>query len=314
MQKITSLTYYLLGINVVCYLLQLVLESQGINLSHLFGLHFLYAENFRVYQLFTYMFLHSNFQHLFLNMFTFWMFAGPIEGALGSKRFLAYYLICGIGAGICQELFQLAQYYIEGLQNFTMVTDGMSSMTMSSYLNQWTTIGASGACYGILLAFGRLYPNHRIMLLIPPIPMKAKYFIAGLVVIELLLAYNTNSNIAHFAHLGGMLFGWLLLSYWKRQYYQSRMYSAGWDGGGRNGTFGAKGQSLKNRMTCLFGKRSEKPGNAHHTASRETDYECNMREKAEEARMDEILDKIRISGYDSLTKEEKQELFRISRR
>lgn len=314
MQKITSLTYYLLGINVVCYLLQLVLESQGINLSHLFGLHFLYAENFRVYQLFTYMFLHSNFQHLFFNMFTFWMFAGPIEGALGSKRFLAYYLICGIGAGICQELFQLAQYYIEGLQNFTMVTDGMSSMTMSSYLNLWTTIGASGACYGILLAFGRLYPNHRIMLLIPPIPMKAKYFIAGLVVIELLLAYNTNSNIAHFAHLGGMLFGWLLLSYWKRQYYQSRMYSAGWDGEGRNGTFEAKGQSFKNRMACLFGKRSEKPGNAHHTASRETDYECNMREKADEARMDEILDKIRISGYDSLTKEEKQELFRISRR
>lgn len=314
MQKITSITYYLLGINVVCYLLQLVLEMQGINLSQIFGLHFIYAEDFKVYQLFTYMFLHSNFQHLFFNMFSFWMFASPIESSLGSKRFLTYYLVCGIGAGICQELFQLAQYYIEGLQNYTMVTDGISGIPMSTYLNMWTTIGASGACYGILLAFGRLYPNHRIMLLIPPIPMKAKYFIAGLVAIELLLAYNTNSNIAHFAHLGGMLFGWMLLSYWKRQYYQSHSYSTGWNNGSRNGIFGTKGQSLKNRMAGLFGKHNETPGNAHHTASRESDYERNMRKKAEEARMDEILDKIRISGYDSLTKEEKQELFRISRR
>ena len=134
------------------------------------------------------------------------------------SRFLLFYFVCGIGAAVCQEVWQLADYYFSGMSAFAGVSfpDG-TTMPMGLYLNQWTTIGASGACYGILLAFGMTFPNERIMLLIPPIPIKAKYFVVGYAAIELFSAYTSNDNVAHFAHLGGMLFGLLLILYWRHR-------------------------------------------------------------------------------------------------
>lgn len=310
MNSLSPITRNLLIANVVCYLLQLLAGSLHIDLTDLFGLHFVLADDFRVWQLVSYMFLHGSLTHLFFNMFSLWMFGGLIERTLGAKRFLTYWMVCGIGAGICQEFWQTGQYFVEGLNNYPMVNTGSAIISMGDYLNLWTTIGASGACYGVLLAFGILFPNERIMLLLPPIPMKAKYFVAGYAAIELISAYASNDNVAHFAHLGGMLFGWLLLRYWRTS--RSRRPAAnGWTRWNEP----PRTPSLWERITSrLRNRRTEQPGNAHHTATRQNDYDYNIRRRQEEQRMDELLDKIRQSGYDSLTQEEKQELFRISRR
>ncbi len=310
MNKIPPITRNLILINVVCFLIQEVLRMRGIDVTTWLGLHFALASQFNVFQLVTYMFLHGSWTHLFFNMFSLWMFGGLIERTLGAKRFLLYYMVCGIGAGLCQEVWQTAEYFIDGLQAYEMVNTGTSLLPMNEFLNMWTTIGASGACYGVLLAFGMLYPNERIVLLIPPIPMKAKYFVAGYAAIELFSAYTSNDNVAHFAHLGGMLFGWLLIRYWRRQAH-NREKVGGWQRWDDR-SHQHRG-SWWQRFTSRFSHK-QSAGNAHHTVTRESDYEYNIRSKQEEARMDEILDKVRRSGYDSLTPEEKRELFRISRR
>ena len=150
---------------------------------------------FHTYQFITYMFLHANFEHVFFNMFALWMFGRTLEYELGSRRFLVYYMVCGIGAALIQMLAAWAsgEYYIQ-------------------------LVGASGAVMGLLLAFGVMHPNAMIVLLIPPIPMKAKWFVIIYGVIELFLGWTGyGGNVAHFAHVGGMLWGFLLLHYWKRR-------------------------------------------------------------------------------------------------
>lgn len=202
-----SMMINLLILHAVIYLFQSLLAPRlGLPLvggqipwvDYHLGLHALGDPDFRLYQLVTYMFLHANFEHLFFNMFTLWMFGRVLEYDLGRRRFLIFYLVCGIGAGLCNLG-----------ANWVMHSYGL-------------TVGASGAIYGILLSFGLMHPNERIMLLIPPIPMKAKYFVLVFGVIELLMGILgsrglLSDHVAHFAHLGGMLFGWLLLVGWKRR-------------------------------------------------------------------------------------------------
>ena len=146
------------------------------------------------YQYITYMFLHSDFDHIFFNMFALWMFGRTLEYELGSKRFLTYYMICGVGAALIQTL---TAYALGELPMFL--------------------VGASGAVMGLLVAFGVMHPNDVIMLLIPPIPMKAKWFVIIYAVLELFLGGIGGGHIAHFAHVGGMLWGFALLHWWKRQ-------------------------------------------------------------------------------------------------
>ena len=305
-------TQNLIIINVLMFFAQYVFERYGIDLTSMLGLHFVLAGDFAVWQLVTYLFLHSGFTHIFFNMFSLWMFGRIIEQVLGSKRFLVYYFVCGIGAGLCQELWQTAQYFIEGMQNYDMVDTGSSRMPMAQFLNLWTTIGASGACYGVLLAYGMTFPEERIMLLIPPIPIKAKYFVAGYAVIEVLSAFSSNStNIAHLAHLGGMLFGLLLLLYWRRQARGARPFG-GWS------TYTprrSRWERLRDGVRGLLKRgKGERAGAPGRFKDRDADYDFNARRKEREQKVDEILDKIRRSGYDSLTDEEKDELFRNSRR
>lgn len=149
---------------------------------------------FHTWQVITYMFLHANFSHLFFNMFALWMFGRSLEYDLGSKRFLIFYMVCGVGAA----LLQLGIEAIEG--------------------SAASTVGASGAIFGILLGYGLLHPNNIIMLLIPPIPLKAKWFVIIYGLIELFAGVSGRmDNVAHFAHVGGMLWGFLLLWYWKKK-------------------------------------------------------------------------------------------------
>ena len=161
---------------------------------------------FRPWQLFTYMFMHGGFSHLFFNMFSLWMFGRTLEMQMGWKRFLIYYIVCGVGAA----LFQMAIAQID------LAHLDVGSFMWVRYM-QTPTVGASGAIFGLLLAFGMLYPDAIISLIFPPISMKAKWFVIVYGVLELLLGVSgTMSGVAHFAHLGGMFWGWLLLLLWQR--------------------------------------------------------------------------------------------------
>lgn len=149
---------------------------------------------FQVWQLVTYAFLHGGLMHLFINMFVLWMFGTQMEQTWGSGRFLVYYFVCVVGAALVQ-LYVATQAAADG--------------------NIYPTVGASGGVFGVLLAFGMRYPNQYIMLLIPPIPMRAKYFVVLIGIVTLVLGMTgTQAGVAHFAHLGGMIAGLILILYW----------------------------------------------------------------------------------------------------
>lgn len=296
-----KITKFLLCTNIIVFLAQLLLERKGIDLSHILGLHFALADDFNVLQLFTYMFLHGSWEHLFFNMFTLWMFGRIIEHTLGTKHFIIYYIICGIGAGFCQEIVQFAEYYINALYQYDAVNTGSTLIPMNDYLNMWTTIGASGAVYGILLAYGFLYPNERIMLLIPPIPIKAKYLVIGYAALELLLSFNSSDNVAHFAHLGGMIFGLILLMRWTR-----RKIGPSWLDRLSSHFKGKTRPTIRVYQNPNPKPRQEEQPQASAQAQHQSDYEARRR------KVDELLDKIKISGYESLTEEEKNFLFNVS--
>ena len=179
---------------------------------------------FHSYQLVTYMFLHGGFSHLFFNMFALWMFGRTLEQVWGPKRFLFYYILCGIGAGLVQEGVQYIQYVTE-LVNYEGVNTGVAVIPMAEYLNLMTTVGASGAVYAILLAFGMLFPNSQMFVFPIPFPIKAKYFVMGYAALEIYLGFGSSADgIAHFAHLGGMIFGFILIMYWRKKNNNGQFY------------------------------------------------------------------------------------------
>ena len=298
-----TMTKNLLVVNFLAYMATWVFELRGIDLTSLFGLHFFLASDFHFYQFFTYMFLHGSFMHIFFNMLALWMFGSVIERVWGPNKFLVYYICCGLGAGLTQELVQYADYSIQGLAAYEYVNAGGVQYTTDSYINLWTTIGASGAVYGILLAFGMIFPNERLFIIPIPFPIKAKWLIVGYIAIELFSALQSSGDgVAHMAHLGGMLFGFLLIRYWQKHPGSSQSF-------GRS-----KGMEFFENMKRRFDERQQKSNmHAEPTGRRETDAEYNARKRQNQEEIDAILDKIRRSGYDSLTKEEKQKLFDQSR-
>ena len=206
----------LLIINVLLYLATFTMNRFHIDLTDYLGVHFFLASDFKPYQLITYMFMHGNFEHLFFNMFALWMFGNTLENIWGSKRFLLFYMVCGIGAGLCQEVVQYIQYATTLAQYDSVNLGGGQVISMASYLNLMNTVGASGAIYGLLLAFGMMFPNSMIYLYFF-VPIKAKWFVIGYAVIELVSGFIGGGNVAHFAHLGGMLFGLILILVWKKK-------------------------------------------------------------------------------------------------
>ena len=226
MNNLPTVTKNLLIINVLCFFGMLVAKRYGIDVENLLGLHFFLASDFNLSQLISYMFMPANFQHIFFNMFAVWMFGRVLEQVWGPKRFLTYYLICGIGAGLIQELVQYLEYAFT-LSNYDSVNLGIAGgiIPMEEYLNMMTTVGASGAVYGILLAFGMLFPNSQMFIFPLPFPIKAKYFVIGYAVLELFLGLGGGDGVAHFAHLGGMLFGLILIIYWRKKNGNQQFYS-----------------------------------------------------------------------------------------
>lgn len=260
----------LLIINGLFFLASLALRSAfHIDLENILGLHYIGGSDFRPYQYVSYMFMHStqNFSHILFNMFALWMFGNTLENVWGSKKFLTYYLITGLGAGIVYTFwihFQLAPtlHAIDGFLNnpsLAAFTDfrnsaffGISTYEIQNHFNAFVgnynhvvstdpnqalqyaitfmeqyrndvmnanvVIGASGAVFGILLAFGMMFPNSLIYLYFA-IPIKAKWFVLLYGLFELYSGFSNNpgDNVAHFAHLGGMLFGLIIILYWKRK-------------------------------------------------------------------------------------------------
>lgn len=292
--------------NVVVFLATYLFRTMDVDLNNVLGLHFFLAPDFHIYQLFTYMFAHGGFSHIFFNMFALWMFGCIVERTWGPKKFLTYYIVCGVGAGLFQELAQFYFIASEQLPHFTLAQTMKVANANAAFLNLWTTVGASGAVYGILLAFGMLYPEERIFIFPLPVPIKAKWFVMGYAAIELFMAYSsTGDGVAHLAHLGGMVFGFFLIRYWRR--HPDIRYSR------------RSGQQFFDSMRASWERRTgrkDRGGVFTNSANtrHESDWDYNARRKAEQERMDEILDKIRRNGYESLTREEKQQLFDASNR
>ena len=224
MNSLPAVTKNLLIINVLCFFGAFVAQRYGVDLNHLLGLHFFLASDFNLGQLISYMFMHANFQHLFFNMFAVWMFGRVLEQVWGPKRFLTYYLICGIGAGLIQELVQYVEYATV-LSDYQSVRTELGVIPMQLYLNELNTVGASGAVFGILLAFGMLFPNSEMFVFPIPMPIKAKFFVIGYAVLEFFLGVSGGGNVAHFAHLGGMLFGLLMIIYWRKNNGGGQIYN-----------------------------------------------------------------------------------------
>jgi membrane associated rhomboid family serine protease len=224
----------LIFINVLMLLAAYASQSVfGLDLNSKLGLYFPKSEQFMPMQIVTHMFMHAGFWHIFFNMYALYIFGGALESVWGPKRFFIYYIVCGLGAAFTHELVIAFQYNHmaqslspENLQivlkegtAYFMKGQGFIDPAMQKLqiLLNTPTVGASGAIFGVLLAFGVLFPNTQLLLIIPPIPIKAKYFVLIYGAIELYLAVTQpGSNIAHAAHLGGMLFGYLLIRYWRR--------------------------------------------------------------------------------------------------
>lgn len=225
--------------NVLFFLITYVLEKAGTNLYPILGLHFPLSEKFRLHQIFTHMFMHGGLTHIFFNMFALYMFGRVLESVWGPRRFLIFFLVTGIGAAVLHSLVNFIEYqstvakmtpeqvtYVKDV-GYSIWAEGKNfSDPLSGKLNMILnvpTVGASGAVFGILLGFGMLFPNTQLMLLFPPIPIRAKYFVIGYGVLELYLGFaQPGSNVAHFAHLGGMLFGYFMIKYWNK--HSKRFY------------------------------------------------------------------------------------------
>tara|TARA_B100001758_G_C18168600_1_gene483031 strand:- start:2 stop:739 length:738 start_codon:yes stop_codon:yes gene_type:complete len=223
----------LLIINGLFFLATISLDNYGIDLTQKLALHQFQSANFMPHQLVTHFFMHASFTHLFFNMFALWMFGKTLENVWGGKRFLTYYMLTGLGAAALH--LGVSQYEILSLQskmnpynlnivleNGTKILEGNQNysnqiMGKMNLLINTPTVGASGAVFGILLAFGMLFPN-ALLYIYFAIPVKAKYFVIIYGLLELYSGFANNpaDNVAHFAHLGGMLFGFLILKYWQK--------------------------------------------------------------------------------------------------
>jgi membrane associated rhomboid family serine protease len=236
--------------------------------------------NFQIWQLITYQFMHGGFSHILFNMFALWMFGMEIENIWGSKKFLIYYLVCGVAAG-------LAQLFISPL-----------------YSSPAVTIGASGAIFGVMIAFAMLFPDRHIFLYFL-IPIRAKYLIGFLFILEIFWIGDAGSNVAHLAHLGGALAGFLFIMFDKSIDVPLK-HMLNISGYQRGNTFNNPFSGLSDK----FKKRSQNIEDANY-------YDINHKKEGEEitqAEIDAILDKISQSGYQNLSEREKKILFEASKK
>lgn len=230
-------TKNLIIINFLLWFIEIIFPNFGLVMTDKLGLHLIGSDMFNPIQILTYMFLHDqhNVLHILFNMFTLWMFGRILEHTWGSRRYFVFYIVCGIGAAIVQEAVWMLTWkheYIAGIAPLNGLTyDHMADIVnqalangnhnfttaVTAMKNSMVTIGASGAIFGLLLGFAMTFPNMPLYLFFIPVPIKAKYMVIGYAVLEFFLGVGGSGTIAHFAHLGGMLFGLVILLYWKKK-------------------------------------------------------------------------------------------------
>lgn len=227
-RRMPPVTKNLIIINLIIWAAMALSPVIDSNLNRYCALHYIEATGFNPVQFVSYMFLHGGFAHVFFNMFTLFMFGIALEHVMGSKRFLLFYMVCGVGAGLIQEAvwsLTLPDMVYEMLARQNLSTVEMMRQFMASEpdamaqnFNIFTTVGASGAIYGVLLAFAMIFPNQPMYFMFFPVPVKAKWMVLIWGALELLLGLSAaNDGVAHFAHLGGMIFGLMLILYWKKK-------------------------------------------------------------------------------------------------
>jgi len=284
----------LLIINCIVFFIQLIMDNISFNgvpgwyiINRWFALNPISGYdaadkpfNFQIWQLITYQFMHGGFWHIFFNMFVLWMFGASIEDIFGSKKFLTFYLLAGISAG----LFQLF---------VTPLLGGQGAVT----------IGASGAIYGVMIAFALFFPDTLIFLYFL-IPVKAKYFIGFMIVIEFLSVDSASSGVAHLAHLGGAIFAFLYILFDKNSHVSIKDVF--------KKSYYFKTKSNNNIFNNPFTKRNS----VNHDVEEADYYEIDQKEedKVTQEEIDKNLDKISQSGYQNLTEKEKRILFQASKK
>lgn len=227
LQNTPDATKHLLVINGLFFLATLVLEGQGIGLIRYLGAYYPDSPLFEPYQIVTHMFMHGSFGHIFMNMFALWMFGSVLERTWGTKRYLFYYLVTGLGAfALHYAVMGIEVYDISGsltnpvyLEGDSIYYSGMAARGQELLALYMTpVVGASGAVFGLLLGFAMYFPNQPLYLMFIPVPIKAKYFVAGYALIELLQGVQNSpgDSVAHFAHLGGVLFGYIIIKIWRK--------------------------------------------------------------------------------------------------
>ena len=254
LSSIPPIVKNLIAINIILWLATLALPGifrrwdVNVDLTDILGMHYWASEKFNIAQMFTYMFMHGGLNHIFFNMFALFMFGGILEHTWGPKRFLFYYIFTGFGAAVVQQLFWTVEYQslINAMNDAISANSGLGLVPFQQVLSRYfsfsnlanfdaasiidmkqmfvnlpVTIGASGSVFGLLLAFGWLFPEERIFLIFFPVPIKARIFVLIYGVAELFLgvARFSGDSVAHFAHLGGMLFGIILILLWKKKRY-----------------------------------------------------------------------------------------------
>jgi membrane associated rhomboid family serine protease len=225
MRSLSPVVKNILIINILLFIITLVVSSSGIELERILGVYYFDSPNFKVWQIITYMFMHGGIMHIFFNMFALYMFGSTLEAVWGSKRFFNFYMITGIGALFLQMVVQaIEMYFATGNVVITSATniDSQNTYNIVSSIYNNPMVGASGAIFGLLIAFGMLFPNTELILFPIPIPVKAKYFVVLYIVLELYLGLSrfSGDSVAHFAHLGGALFGFILVKYWNRNRFK----------------------------------------------------------------------------------------------
>lgn len=203
--QIPTVTKNLVAINILMFIATLVNENFMVAN---FAMFYPASPFFKPWQILTHMFMHGGFWHIFFNMYSLLMFGSILERSLGPKKFLIFYFVTGLGAAALHT-------GVEWMQARVFIANG--AVNAYQALLMTPTLGASGAIYGVLIGFAMLYPQAQLMLIFPPIPVKAKWLVVIFAVIELFSGINgIQASVAHFAHLGGMLFGWLLIRWWRK--------------------------------------------------------------------------------------------------
>jgi rhomboid-like protein len=223
MNNITPIVKNLFIINVIFFFATWLFQQQGIALEQYLAVFYFDSPNFKIWQPITYMFMHGNLTHIFFNMFALYSFGSILEAHWGAKRFINFYLITGLGALALQwgvqafEVYQLTGSSVHDLATLTVQNESDLRTLQQIYFGRM--VGASGAIFGLLVAFGMLYPNLEMYIMFIPVPVKAKYIVPVYIVLELVLGFSKieGDSVAHFAHLGGALIGYILVKLWRNK-------------------------------------------------------------------------------------------------